>query len=363
MYTVVMALFGVDISGGLELAQRVHAKYRPVFDSASDADRAALAMYFLPHRSKKDVLAVTRPRVLKWYCPFADQQTFPSGHRYCINTYTGCAHDCSYCYATGYEPEQATCKKDFERGLLRDLADLDKYNVPPAPVHLSNSTDPFQPLELEVGQTRFALEAILKYRHRFTSVVLLTKNPSIPARPEYAALAQQLAPLRIEVSLAFWRDDARKFFEPESPPVQERTDAIRRLRAMEIPVVVRIDPLLPRSPLPGSKTLADVGLPDPQPLEDLDRLTAFAVEIGAMHVVYSVAKITRPRSRPMPKAMQALKRIYEHLAAPDKLIFRSGSWRLPRPIAQAHIVAPFITLCRRRNLTAKFCMQNLIETR
>ena len=358
-----MSLFGVNISGGLALAERVHPKYGPVFDAASEADRAALAMYFLPHRSKKDVLGVTRPRVVKWYCPFADQRHFPSGHRYCINTYTGCAHDCSYCYAAGYEPDRATCKKDFERGLLRDLADLDEYDVPPAPVHLSNSTDPFQPLELDVGQTRFALEAILKNRHRFTSVVLLTKNPSIPARPKYVDLLQQLAPLRVEVSLAFWRDEVRAFFEPDSPPVQDRIAAIRRLRQLGIPVVIRIDPLLPRSPLPGGKALADFGLPEAQPLDDLERLTAFAAEIGAMHVVYSVTKITRPRAKQLPKAMQALKRAYEHLSAPDKLIFRGGSWRLPQAISQEHVVEPFIALCRRHDLPAKFCMQNLIETR
>jgi len=81
----------VDVQRGLSLASRVHAKYRPVFEKLGDRAQAALAYYFLPHQSKKDVLEVTRPRVIKWYCPFADQRSFPSGHRYCINVYTGCA--------------------------------------------------------------------------------------------------------------------------------------------------------------------------------------------------------------------------------------------------------------------------------
>ena len=358
-----MPLFGANISSGLELVERMHPKYRPVFDAASEADRAALAMYFLPHRSKKDVLGVTRPRVVKWYCPFADQRHFPSGHRYCINTYTGCDHDCSYCYAAGYGPSKAACKVDFERGLLKDLNDLDEFNVPPAPVHLSNSTDPFQPLELTVGQTRLALEAIARYRHRFTTVVLLTKNPSIPARPEYLAILRQLAPLRVEVSLAFWQDAAREFFEPESPTISDRVAAIGDLRAAGIPVIIRIDPLLPRSPLPGDKTLADFALPEPQSLDDLNRLLEFAANVGAEHIVYSVAKITRPRGRSLPGAMQSLKRIYQHLASPSKLPFRAGSWRLPPNIAQTHIISPFLTLCRQHNLTPKFCMQNLIEMR
>lgn len=80
---------GCNVAKGLSLAQRVHPKYRPVFEKLSEADQAAVALYFLPHSSKKDVLEVTRPRVVKWYCPFADQREFPSGHghRYFINVY------------------------------------------------------------------------------------------------------------------------------------------------------------------------------------------------------------------------------------------------------------------------------------
>ncbi|MCS7336678.1 MAG: hypothetical protein NZ739_00345 [Verrucomicrobiae bacterium] len=133
-----------------EIVRRVDARYRPVWEKCTVEQQIALARYFLPHNSERPVLAPTRPRLIKWYCPFASQREFPSGHRYCINVYTGCAHGCVYCYARSYEPQQASPKRDFARMLARDLADLDRFNVPPAPVHLSNSTDPFQPLELRM---------------------------------------------------------------------------------------------------------------------------------------------------------------------------------------------------------------------
>jgi hypothetical protein len=176
-----------------------------------------MSWYFLPHRSAKQSLGVTRPRILKWYCPFADQRFFPSGHRYCINVYTGCSHKCEYCYADSYEPDEAGCKKDFERGLLKDLADLDAYDVPAAPVHMSNSTDPFQPLELKVGQTKFALQQILKYRHRFTSVVLLTKNPAVAAKPEYQDILRNLIDLPVN-------HPAKSKFENANSPIQWAID-------------------------------------------------------------------------------------------------------------------------------------------
>jgi DNA repair photolyase len=375
-----MNLFGMDISDGLELAAKVDVKYQPVFDASVEKDRAALAWYFLPHHSAKVIVGVSRPRVLKWYCPFADQRDFPTGHRYCINVYTGCSHNCEYCYAASYEPDEASCKKNFEQGLLRDLADLEEFDVPPAPVHLSNSTDPFQPLEAAVGQTKFALEQILKSRRRFTSVVLLTKNPTIAVRDDYLPLLKalndlpadhpkceefadrNLPGLRLEISLAFWRDEARAVFDPGAPSVAERSEAIRTLRQAGIPVVLRIDPLLPRNPLPNGVQFADFDLAQPQTLADLESLVAFASEVGVMHIVYSATKIVQPRFKPMPDLMQRLKHLYERISVPEKLVFRGGSWRLPDIILRQQIVEPFLDVCNRYNIPAYFCKQNLIIT-
>ena len=137
---------------------RIDPRFRVVWEQSSPAVREALSKYFLPHHSRIAMLQPRRPRVIKWYCPFAHQHTFSSGHRYCINVYTGCSHDCAYCYAASYEPACASPKRDFEKLLQKDLEDLERFQVPPAPVHISNSTDPFQPLELRLRHTKLALE-------------------------------------------------------------------------------------------------------------------------------------------------------------------------------------------------------------
>jgi len=69
-----MRLFDINIEDGLELAERVDRKYKPVFDKFPPTQRAAIALYFLPHKSQKEILGVTRPRVIKWYCPFAQPE-------------------------------------------------------------------------------------------------------------------------------------------------------------------------------------------------------------------------------------------------------------------------------------------------
>lgn len=95
-----------DVGLPAELLARIDERFRPVWLDKPPEYQRALAQYFLPRKSKKPVLGPTRPRVLKWYCPFAHQKVFPSGHRYCINVYTGCAHACEYCYAASYEPRR-----------------------------------------------------------------------------------------------------------------------------------------------------------------------------------------------------------------------------------------------------------------
>jgi DNA repair photolyase len=362
----------------IALVQRVNPKYRSVWDGRSVEEQAALAMYFFSHGSQKPNLTPARPRIIKWYCPFASQSEFPSGHRYCINVYTGCSHQCLYCYAASYEPESPACKGNFESLIQRDIENLERFNVPPAPVHLSNSTDPFQPLEAISGHTRFALEQILAHRHRFTTVTILTKNPLFPARngyldlfkklgklskshPSYERFRQTNTPLfQIEVSLAFWREEARSVYDPGAPTIDDRKLGIREIRDAGIPITLRIDPLFPRSPLREGprKMLADFGLIEPQTADDLEGLVAFARETEAQHVVYSPAKIVRKLSA----TMRAMKSAYECIAFPDGLRFHAGSWRLPDSIAKARVIQPFLDICNRMQVRAKHCMQNLIET-
>lgn len=360
--------------------ERIDPKFRPVFEKITSADRTALIRYFLPHNSAKALLGPTRPRIIKWYCPFACQRTFPSGHRYCVNVFSGCGHDCVYCYAAGYSVQDPAPKANFERLLLKDLEDLERFNVPPAPVHLSNSTDPFQQLERRHAHTRFALEQILKFRHRFSTVTILTKDPLWPTTVGYLDLFKALLELPpgqsskpqfrsaaapafcLEVSLAFWRQEAASAYDRQAPPVEQRLAGVQRLRAAGIPVVLRIDPLFPRSPVASGCSLADFGLVEAQSIEDLDQLVRFARDQGVRHVVYSAAKIVQPRRRKICPRMRRWLLVFERMAAPARLVFRGGAWRMPPEVAEQAIIQPFLKLCAAHGVPAKHCMRNLIET-
>ena len=151
-------------------------------------------------------------------------------------------------------------------------------------------------------------------------------------------------------------------FDRTAPTVENRIAAIRFLRKEKIPVVLRIDPLFPRDPLPRGKTMSDFGLPDIQPMCDLDKLVHFAREVGVAHLVYSLAKITRPRHGSLPPIMEKMKQVYEHLSPDKSLVFRGGSWRLPVDVGAGVVAKPFLALCRQNAIEAKSCKANLVST-
>jgi len=184
------------------------------------------------------------------------------------------------------------------------------------------------------------------------------------SRPNVKGKPLQAGPIRrqrqVQVSLAFWRDEARAAYDPCAPTVEERKEGIRALRAVGIPVILRIDPLFPRSPLPiQASSLRDFGLTEAQTLNDLEHLVAFARDVGVRHVVYSTAKIVQPRGRPVMTV--AAKRAVRALCAPGKPVWRDFSWRLPPEIAERHIIQPFREICRRAGIAGKFCMRDLVE--
>jgi len=107
--------------------------------------------------------------------------------------------------------------------------------------------------------------------------------------------------------------------------------------------------------------MADFGLIEAQTIGDLEQLVDFTREVGVQHVVYSPVKIVQPRGRPLSATMVALRDLYTVLSAPGKPVWRGGSWRLPKVVADEHVVGPFLEICQRAGVAAKFCMSDLIE--
>ena len=236
------------------LITKVDPKQAPIFSSkdCSQQDKRAIYRYLFPHQPKKFPPSL-KNRLINLYDSMTDRvRRFPDGLRWCLNVYVGCEHNCGYCYVNGYNPETVGInphpKVNFEQDLIRDIKDLRALGVPPAPLHLSNSTDPLQSaLESKHRHTLFALKLIAKHRVQFTSLVILTKNPAMLYQDEYLSTisSPEIEPFTVQITCAFWRDEPRAFYEPQAPSIDNRLNAMKTLAKKGMNVELRIDPLFP----------------------------------------------------------------------------------------------------------------------
>jgi DNA repair photolyase len=173
-------------------------------------------------------------------------KTAIEGYDYCINPYVGCAHGCRYCYATfmkrftGHmEPwgEFVDVKVNAPEVLYRQLRRARKGSV-----LIGTVTDPYQPVEKHYRITRGCIEALLE---RQFSMNILTRSPLVVRDID---LFKQFEDIAVGLSITTDREDIRKIFEPHSPSIRSRTDALKTLHESGIATYAFIGPILPLTP-------------------------------------------------------------------------------------------------------------------
>ena len=308
-----------------------------------------------------------RPHVLAIYDPFAMRADFPAGLRLCANVYVGCTHNCSYCYGRNYirDMQRPRAKEDFLHRAAADVRKLATLGGPPVPLHVSNSTDPFQEgLETTYGHTLALMRLVRDNRQLFSTVTFLTKNPLLASQPQYATELASLSPCQVEVSMTFADEAGRQAYEPGSPSIASRQEGIIRLRKAGIRTSLRIDPLLPREPLPApywrSPWLADHGVERTHSLAEIETLVHFAAAQGCERVIVSPMKLPVGRY-----ARKDFKEKFRKLYAEPyggKPRTRSFAWRLPEPYVHEILIGEVKELCQRHGIALVGCKANLITT-
>jgi len=354
--------------GTVEFMSRLELPDPALFAGRSEREIRAWCRYFYTTPAIPGKPPSLRAHALALYDPFAKRSDFPAGIRLCANVYVGCENGCYYCYVRNYipAPDQPRRKKDFIRRAMRDLRELDALQVPPVPLHISNSTDPFQAvLECKYQDTLRLLELIVPYRHRFTTITFLTKNALLTAQPAYINWLHALRPCQVEVSVSFADETSRQMFEPFAPPIPSRLEGIRRLRAAGIPVSLRIDPLFPREPLSPDfwpkPRLTDYGLDRTHTLEEIESLVRFAAETACQKIVVSPLKVPVGRWA----SLEFKERFRELYGAPfgGKPRTRSFAWRLPEDYVDRFLIGPVKEMAATYGVAISTCAANLLNTR
>ena len=170
-----------------------------------------------------------------------------------FNPYTGCDHRCVYCYASSYIPKFYDChpKKDLLTRLEREVQKL-RGEI----VSIANSSDPYPTIEAEKALTRQCLNILAEHNCKIqitTKSDLVTRDLDILTK----------IPTVVAMTITTEDESLAQVLEPNAPPPEKRLRALQTIIEREIPVTVRVDPVIPyvnENPENLIKTLAAIGV-------------------------------------------------------------------------------------------------------
>ncbi|MEG4809495.1 radical SAM protein [Microcoleus sp. F8-D3] len=184
---------------------------------------------------------------------------FISAYDFTLNPYRGCQYGCSYCYAAAFSPNSqmrqdwgnwVIIKQNAAEILNKELQKWYKKQPDRAPtIYMSSVTDPYQPIESKEQLTRHLLEVMVPYQ---PTLVIQTRSPMITRDID---ILQRFKRLRINMSIPTGSEKVRKDFEPKSPSIAARLQAIAKLKYSfpyqencEVRFSITVTPLLPTLP-------------------------------------------------------------------------------------------------------------------
>lgn len=166
---------------------------------------------------------------------------------YCLNPYTGCQHNCKYCYArlfmkrySGHtEPwgEFVDVKVNAPELLKKQLVKARRGDI-----WISSVTDPYQPLEAKFELTRQCLKELVK---RQFPVSIQTKSDLVLRDLD---LIQEFEEIQAGFTIGTDDEKIAKLFEPNASTVRQRISALEKIHSEGIRTFAFIGPILPGNP-------------------------------------------------------------------------------------------------------------------
>ena len=161
-----------------------------------------------------------------------------------MNLYRGCQHGCIYCdsrsrcYHMDHRFEDVAVK---ENGVeLLDLALRRKRR--PCMIGTGSMSDPYTPVERELGLTRRALEVIERYG---CGISILTKSDLVLRDLDVLSRIHRRSKAVVQMTLTTMDEELCKLIEPGVCTTARRIEVLKEFQRAGIPTVVWLCPILP----------------------------------------------------------------------------------------------------------------------
>ena len=212
-------------------------------------------------------------------------------------------------------------KRDLFRKLERDLEKLPKNAL----ISMSNSSDPYPPIEKKLGITRKCLEIMRNYDVR---LLIVTKGDTVVRDVD-------VFPERTAVSVTVTSLKTAKLIEPKAPNPEKRIEALKTLKDCGISVILRLDPIIPF-------------------LTEDEALKVLEMCDFVDHIVTSTLKLRRDILARFSKVFPELARIYKCVYTE-----KHGSYLYMPKDMRIQILKPIVERCEEIGLSYAFCREGL----
>src|SRR6266853_594921 len=138
---------------------------------------------------------------------------------------------------------------------------------------MSGVTDPYQPIERKLRVTRDCLEVLAKFRN---PVAIITKNHLVTRDIDVLRELAACTAAAVNISVTSLDTSLQRILEPRTTSPHGRLDAIRQLRAANVPVGVMVAPIIP-------------GLTD----HEVPKILDACAKAGAQFAGYTIVRLPR----------------------------------------------------------------------
>ncbi len=175
---------------------------------------------------------------------------FMESYDFVLNPYSGCSFGCTYCYAAFFSrtPGDRENWGRWVRVKENAVALLEREETRPSKrldgktIYMSTVTDPYQPIERDLGLTRGLLDVMARHTPR---LVVQTRSPDVTRDIDlFRRIEANGGRVQVNMTVTTDDEDVRKEFEPWCPSNASRLRAIGEVAAAGVQACITMTPLL-----------------------------------------------------------------------------------------------------------------------